>query len=121
MFYALNADTGKAVWASSDARPDEWTSQFLSSDAPVAPLEEYLPWLNRAVFIQQPAPAATLAPPEISRWPWLAPTSRRSLPRLWTIVKDACPRVALTTTSIFSKLEQTSGSPERIDNTLMRK
>ena len=46
IFYALNADTGKAVWATGDARPDEWTSQFLSSDAAAAPLNDYLPWLN---------------------------------------------------------------------------
>jgi hypothetical protein len=65
VFYVLNADTGKAVWASSDARPDEWTSQFLSRDATSAPLNEYLPWLNNTAFLQQPAPAATLAAPEI--------------------------------------------------------
>jgi Peptidase family M28 len=65
IFYALNADTGKAVWATSDARPDEWTSQFLSSNAPAAPLDDYLPWLNGEAFLQQPAPAATLAAPEI--------------------------------------------------------
>ena len=65
IFYALNADTGKAVWASGDARPDEWTSQFLSSDAIAAPLNDYLPWLDGEVFLQQPALAATLAPPEI--------------------------------------------------------
>ena len=64
IFYALNADTGKAVWASSDPRPDEWTSQFLSGDAPSAPLKDYLPWLKGDV-LQQPAPAATLAAPEI--------------------------------------------------------
>jgi peptidase M28-like protein len=65
IFYALNADTGKAVWASSDARPDEWTSQFLSTDTPAAPLDDYLPGVNGQVFLQQPAPAATLAAPEI--------------------------------------------------------
>jgi hypothetical protein len=65
IFYALNADTGKAVWASSDARPDEWTSQFLSTDIPAAPLDDYLPGVNGEVFLQQPAPAATLAAPEI--------------------------------------------------------
>nr|QEO74687.1 acetylornithine deacetylase [uncultured bacterium] len=65
IFYALNADTGKAVWATSDARPDEWTSQFLSSDARTASLDDYLPWLNGGVFLQQPAPAASLAAPEI--------------------------------------------------------
>jgi natural product biosynthesis luciferase-like monooxygenase protein/FkbM family methyltransferase len=42
--------------------------------------------------------------------PVYPPTSQRSLPRLWSIVKDAGPRVALTTTPILSKLEQTSGS-----------
>ncbi|HEX7333052.1 MAG TPA: M28 family peptidase [Pyrinomonadaceae bacterium] len=65
IFYALNADTGKAVWATGDRRPDEWTSQFLSGDASVAPLNDYLPWLDGEVFLQQPAPAATLAAPEI--------------------------------------------------------
>lgn len=65
VFYAMNADTGKAVWATSDARADEWTSQFLSADASQAPLADYLPWLNSEVFLQQPAPAATLGAPEI--------------------------------------------------------
>jgi natural product biosynthesis luciferase-like monooxygenase protein/FkbM family methyltransferase len=44
--------------------------------------------------------------------PVYPPTSQRSLPRLWSIVKDACPRVALTTAAILSRLEQTSGSVE---------
>ncbi len=65
VFYALNADSGKAVWATSDASPDEWTSQFLSADASTAPLADYFPWLNSEVFLQHPAPAATLAAPEI--------------------------------------------------------
>jgi len=65
IFYALNADTGRAVWATGDARPDEWTSQFLSSDASAASLETYFPWLSGQVFLQQPAPVATLAAPEI--------------------------------------------------------
>jgi hypothetical protein len=64
LFYVLNADTGKAVWASSAARPDEWTSQFLSSDVKAAPLND-LPWLNNAMFLQQSAPAVSVAAPEI--------------------------------------------------------
>ena len=64
IFYALNADTGKAVWATGDDRPDEWTSQFLSSDAQEAPLNDYLPWVN-GKLLQQPAPVATLAAPKI--------------------------------------------------------
>ena len=65
LFYALNADTGKAVWASGGARPDEWTSQVLTKDVTAAPLSEYLPWLNNAVFLQQPAPVADIGAPEI--------------------------------------------------------
>lgn len=65
IFYALNADTGTAVWATGDARPDEWSSQFLSSDASTAPLDDYLPWLSGGVFLQQPAPAASLPTPDI--------------------------------------------------------
>lgn len=44
--------------------------------------------------------------------PVYPPTSRRSLPRLWSIVKDACPRVALTTNHILSGVAQFSGSSE---------
>ena len=44
--------------------------------------------------------------------PVYPPTSRRSMPRLWSIVKDASPRIALTTGQIVSKLKQTSHSPE---------
>ena len=65
IFYALDADTGKAVWATGDARPDEFTSQFLSSNASAASLENYLPWLGGQVFLQQPAPVATSPAPEI--------------------------------------------------------
>jgi natural product biosynthesis luciferase-like monooxygenase protein/FkbM family methyltransferase len=39
--------------------------------------------------------------------PVYPPTSRRSIPRLWSIIKDARPRVALATTQILSNLEQT--------------
>ena len=44
--------------------------------------------------------------------PVYPPTSRRSLPRLAAIVKDARPRVALTTTQILTDLERTSRLPE---------
>ena len=33
LFYGLNADTGKAIWASFDAKPDEWTSRVLPATA----------------------------------------------------------------------------------------
>ena len=33
LFYGLNADTGKAIWASFDQKPDEWTSRVLPANA----------------------------------------------------------------------------------------
>ncbi|HEX7332372.1 MAG TPA: MupA/Atu3671 family FMN-dependent luciferase-like monooxygenase [Pyrinomonadaceae bacterium] len=39
--------------------------------------------------------------------PVYPPTSRRSIPRLWSIIKDAQPRVALATAQILSNLGQT--------------
>jgi len=65
LFYALNADNGKAVWASTDARPDEWTSQFLRSDVRAAAMNDYFPWLDTDVFLQQQASTAPLPAPEI--------------------------------------------------------
>src|SRR5215467_1858637 len=44
--------------------------------------------------------------------PVYPPTSQRSLPRLWSIVKDACPHVALTTSHTASKLMQALPSRE---------
>jgi hypothetical protein len=43
LFYVLNADTGKAAWASADDATDEWTSQFFPSNTAKASLKEYLP------------------------------------------------------------------------------
>ncbi len=65
VFYALNADTNKAVWASGDAKPDEWTSQFLLSNAAAAPIDDYLPMANRKAYLTQSAPAVSLPAPVI--------------------------------------------------------
>ena len=67
MFYALNADSGNAVWASIDQRPDEWTSQFLSTNPQNKPLGEFFsPYLSGEQFRQNAAPAAQIAPPQIA-------------------------------------------------------
>jgi hypothetical protein len=66
IFYALNADTGKAVWASLDSRPDEWTSQLLSTNPENKPLSEFfLSNMSSVRFRQNAAPQAQLAPPQI--------------------------------------------------------
>jgi hypothetical protein len=64
LFYVLNADTGQAAWASSDERPDEWTSRFLTNEAQRGGLGEYVPWTFEG-FIHHPAQAAQLSAPEV--------------------------------------------------------
>src|ERR1043165_765177 len=64
IFYAVNADTGKAIFASSDDRPDEWTSQFRSSGLERGTIPEFFPGNNRRPYLKSPAPAAQLAGPE---------------------------------------------------------
>lgn len=64
IFFGLDADTGKAVWATNDARPDEWTSQFLR-DGAQAQLKEFFP-LSRRQYPQSQAAAVPLSAPEVS-------------------------------------------------------
>jgi hypothetical protein len=64
IFYALNADTGKAVWATT-AQPDEWTSQFLSDRARPAVLTDNFPWLENDLYLQQQTATASLEPPDV--------------------------------------------------------
>jgi hypothetical protein len=51
--YRLNADTGQAVWQSSDQRLDDWTRQFFPSSIGPGPFSA-------------PAPAVALAPPGVT-------------------------------------------------------
>jgi hypothetical protein len=66
IFYVLNADTGKAMWASSDARPDEWTSQFLSDAPRPAVISDEFPWLDNEKYLQQQTSTASLPAPEVN-------------------------------------------------------
>jgi len=64
IFYVLNADTRQAVWASYDAQPDEWTSQFFSGDVQRGDLNQYLPSRYNG-FLKHPAPTIALDAPRI--------------------------------------------------------
>jgi hypothetical protein len=65
LFYALNADTGNAVWASADVKPDEWTTQYLSANPEKDVLAHFFPLSSRKYLIG-PAPAVSLAAPTIT-------------------------------------------------------
>jgi hypothetical protein len=64
IFYAQNADTGQAIWASFDEKPDEWTAQYFSPNAETANWADYFAWGGGA-FLKANAPALSLAPPTI--------------------------------------------------------
>lgn len=64
VFYMLNSDTGKAVWASADGAPDEWTAQFLTDSPETGSITEYTP-LYSGNFLKSQAQAATLGPPRV--------------------------------------------------------
>ncbi|HEU4834423.1 MAG TPA: M20/M25/M40 family metallo-hydrolase [Pyrinomonadaceae bacterium] len=65
LFYALNADSGSATWASSDEKTDEWTAQFLSTKVEVGSLPQIFASNSSASFLQSPAPVAPLLAPEV--------------------------------------------------------
>jgi Peptidase family M28 len=66
LFYGLNANTGRAVWASLDRRQDEWTRQYLSPQPPLGPASDFLSTDSRFRFPQAPAPAVELPAPAVS-------------------------------------------------------
>ena len=65
LFYALNADTGKSSWVSSDARANEWTSQFLTSPTEIGKLADFFP-LSARSYTKSAAPSIEVLPPEVS-------------------------------------------------------
>jgi hypothetical protein len=62
--YALDADTGKALWTSSTRRIDSWTAQYLGTSPSRGKLPDFVPDWYPIDFLQHEAPAITLAPPQ---------------------------------------------------------
>ncbi|GIE86513.1 M28 family peptidase [Actinoplanes regularis] len=64
LMYALDADTGRAQWLSSEASTQEWTSRYVSGDP--KPVAETLPAFGAAELRTGPAQAAVLPAPEVT-------------------------------------------------------
>ena len=65
IYYALNADSGKAVWAGDTAQQDPWMSQFLSGGTQ-GTLADFA-YANRSrQYLVSGAPVAALPPPELN-------------------------------------------------------
>jgi|CXWL01.1.fsa_nt_gi hypothetical protein len=63
LFYALDADSGQAWWASFDRRLDDWSRRVLPAQPERKPLAEFIGY-NRPLALG-PAPVLALAAPEL--------------------------------------------------------
>lgn len=61
VFYAMNVDTGAAVWATTEDAPDEWTAQFFVDGAGVRAFDDFFPG-SGFEFLQSNAPAVPVEP-----------------------------------------------------------
>ena len=55
LFYGINGNTGRAVWASLDARPDEWTSQVISGSSQRVSTQDFAGINLSALSVDAPA------------------------------------------------------------------
>ncbi|MDQ3803311.1 MAG: M28 family metallopeptidase [Acidobacteriota bacterium] len=65
VFYALDADTGAAVWGSNDKRPDEWSAQFFGAGDKKDTLTNLFP-LNKRPLLNSAAPPLALPAPQVT-------------------------------------------------------
>jgi hypothetical protein len=65
LFYTLNADTGKANWATLDPQLDQWTRRFLSGNPQERTVGELYGAEDPTRLLTSPAPVAPLKPPEL--------------------------------------------------------
>jgi hypothetical protein len=102
--YSVDADTGKAHWASRTAPTSDWARSLLSK--PPTPLDDAFPWWASSALWHGPAPTADLAPPDVAviadttrngiRELTLRLSSRRGAPTLgmWVDTDSATVRTA---------------------------
>jgi hypothetical protein len=64
VLYSVDADAGRAYWASPRAAVSDWSAALLSE--PAAPLDDAFPWWDGRALWHGPAPAAELSPPEVT-------------------------------------------------------
>lgn len=117
IFYGLDADTGKAVWASLDDTPDEWTSQFFPTPVAKSPVTEFLPLIT-VDFMKSPAPLVPLPPPDVTL---LADAANNSGGRTLRLRINTPRQASFVSIYVNSKVEisgaQLNGKPIRTGDT----
>lgn len=65
ILYGLNADSGKAVWASDATHPDEWTSQFFAGGVERGTLPDFFYADSSKPFLKSSAQLTSLSAPRL--------------------------------------------------------
>ena len=63
IMYALNTDTGQAIWVSADEKPDAWTAQFLGAKPSRSSVAGHIG--DTGPRLHAPAPPVALAAPSV--------------------------------------------------------
>lgn len=121
LFYALNADNGKAVWASTDEQLDPWTAEFFTEGVKKGAISDYIA-SNFNRFNSGQAPVASLPAPEVSlvsdntndgvRTVRLRITSRRQAPFMSVTLESATEVIA---SSVNGKQIENSQMPAQTE------
>jgi hypothetical protein len=125
VLYALDADSGSALWASTDPGPDEWSAQFFPTGFESGPLAEFFP-LAPNELIHSQAPAVQLAPPQAElledsaagggRTLRVRITSPRQAPLVW-VYTDAQTEVLSATVNGLPVADQGTAAQAVTDET----
>lgn len=100
--YALDADKGKAVWASSVARIDSWTAQYLGNSPIRGKLPDFYPAWYPAEYFQHEAPVLPLAPPQVElSVNHIEGATRRLMLHITTLGRARTLHVGVAQTQVF--------------------
>jgi hypothetical protein len=113
IFYALNADSGKAVWASTDEQLDNWTAEFFTEGVKKGAISDYIA-SNFNRFSSGPAPVASLSAPEVSLLADNTNNGVRSV-RLRVTSRREAPFISVTLESV-TEVIGASVNGKQIDN-----
>jgi len=110
VLYMADTDKKKAMWASLDAVPDSWTSQFVTPRAHVMQLSEFSPWyFGHGQVLSEPAAMSDIAPLTLS----VVKDTKDQNGRTLSLLLQPYANTPLVTLRIVSKAKITRVSLEK--------